>query len=59
MESQGIISRSYELQKKISSKKMEFANKVLFEEMNKDEQIFNLPKYIEDGISFIKSELGE
>lgn len=45
--------------KKISSKKMEFANKVLFEEMNKDEQIFNLPKYIEDGISFIKSELGE
>lgn len=59
MDSQGIISRSYELQKKISSKKMEFANKVLFEEMNKDEQIFNLPKYIEDGISFIKSELGE
>ena len=57
----GIVQNSYKWQCKLSHDKAKFANMILYKEMttnNKpDENIFVLPQYIIDGISFLKQKL--
>lgn len=50
---------SYKLQKKLSSSKSDFANKLLFEFITKDESVElpELPHYIKDGLNWLSEKL--
>lgn len=53
--------RSYEIQMRLSKSKAksEFANEILYEVITNDQHGIELPKYITDGLDFIKEKLGE
>ena len=51
--------RSYELQRRLSNSKSDFANEILYEVITNDQHGIELPKYIKDGLDFIKEKLGE
>lgn len=42
-----------------SKAKSEFANEILYEVITNDQHGIELPKYITDGLDFIKEKLGE
>lgn len=56
----GIVKNSFKLQKKLSDSKSDFANTLLYEILvcNDKTSIPKLPKYIEDGLQFLKDRLG-
>lgn len=56
----GIVKNSFKLQKKLSDSKSDFANALLYEILvsNDETSIPKLPKYIEDGLQFLKDSLG-
>ena len=51
--------RSYELQRRLSNSKSDFANEILYEVITNDQHGIKLPKYITEGLDFIKEKLGE
>lgn len=51
--------RSYELQMRLSNSKSNFANEILYEVITNDQHGIEFPKYITDGLNFIKEKLGE
>lgn len=55
-----LIQNSYQLQKKLSDSKSEFANEMLFEILTSDSavNIPDLPRYIKDGLHFLEKRLG-
>lgn len=53
----GLIKNSYQLQKKLSDCKSDFANELLYEILTNDD-IPELPKYMQDGIKFLSDRLG-
>ena len=54
-----MIKKSYELQKRLSSKKSDFANAILYACIIDENNGIELPKYINDGLEFIKDKLAE
>lgn len=54
-----MIKKSYELQKRLSSKKNDFANAILYACIIDENNGIELPKYINDGLEFIKDKLAE
>lgn len=52
-----MIKKSYELQKRLSSKKSDFANAILYACIIDENNGIELPKYINDGLEFIKDKL--
>lgn len=50
-------SKAYEWQKKLSDSKSEFASSILYALLTKDSDIPELPKYLQDTLNYIKSEL--
>jgi len=57
-EKQNLVARSYELQRKLSDSKSKFANELLYQLSNEEENLPTLPKYIEDSLTWLKNELG-
>lgn len=54
-----MIKKSYELQKRLSSKKSDFANAILYTCIVDENNGIELPKYINDGLEFINDKLAE
>ncbi|WP_370760716.1 ATP-dependent nuclease [Faecalibacillus intestinalis] len=52
-----MIKKSYELQKRLSSSKSNFANTILYECIVNENNGIQLPMYIDDGLKFIKDKL--
>jgi putative ATP-dependent endonuclease of OLD family len=54
-----LIKHSYRLQKKLSDSKSKFSNELLFSLLSaeKDEDIPNLPNYLEDGLDWLVTKL--
>lgn len=54
-----LIRNSYQLQKKLSGSKSEFSNELLFSLLSAegDEDIPNLPNYLEDGLAWLVTKL--
>ena len=52
-----MINKSYELQKRLSSSKSDFANTILYECIVNEKNGIQLPMYIDDGLEFIKGKL--
>ena len=57
---QWIKDHSYRIQLALSNKKSKFANQILYEILIDEEGTFlpQLPKYIQDGLNFLKQKLG-
>lgn len=54
-----LVENSYEFQVKLSNDKSEFSNRLLYELLkDSTEDIFKLPKYIEDGLKWLSTKLG-
>lgn len=54
-----LVSRSYELQKKLSDSKSQFSNELLFRLLSEDgiDNNLNLPNYLEDGLEWLAGKL--
>ena len=57
----GLSAHSYRIQYSLTSKKSDFANKLLYRIISDEHGTLtpDLPEYIEDGLSFLSQELGE